>query len=60
MSPLDHSPTFSTTAAQEIAETKFGIKGTATELPSERDQNFRITTAKRWHKYLKGRQRPGR
>jgi len=44
MSPLDHSPTFSVTAAQEIAETKFGIKGTATELPSERDQTFRITT----------------
>lgn len=41
---LNHTPKFSVTAAQEITETRFGIKGTATILPSERDQNFRIIT----------------
>lgn len=37
-----HRPNFSETEAAEIALTLFGLTVTATALPSERDQNFRL------------------
>ena len=42
---LEHSPRFDLRAAQRIARDHFGIDGEATELTSERDQNFRIDSA---------------
>jgi 4-aminobutyrate aminotransferase-like enzyme/Ser/Thr protein kinase RdoA (MazF antagonist) len=37
-------PQFAEEEAQKIAESKFGVKGTIKELPSERDLNFYIRT----------------
>lgn len=39
---LDHAPRFSPDDAARIARDLFGTEGTATALPSERDQNFLI------------------
>ena len=41
-SPLDRSPTFSAEQAEEFVAEHFGVHGTASALPSERDQNFRL------------------
>lgn len=41
---LVHTPAFDLTSAREIAEELFGITATARALPSERDQNFLLTT----------------
>ncbi len=35
-------PRFSAAEAEEIARSRFGVEGDATELPSDRDQNFRV------------------
>ncbi|MHA2042813.1 MAG: phosphotransferase [Candidatus Thorarchaeota archaeon] len=37
-------PQFTVEDAQKIADSKFGVKGTVKELPSERDLNFYIRT----------------
>ncbi|MBI1379065.1 MAG: aminotransferase class III-fold pyridoxal phosphate-dependent enzyme [Frankiales bacterium] len=42
MSLLDHTPTTSSARAAELAADLFGLHGTVTELPSERDRNFRV------------------
>jgi 4-aminobutyrate aminotransferase-like enzyme/Ser/Thr protein kinase RdoA (MazF antagonist) len=41
---LNHVPTFSIAAAVALADKFFGIRATATPLPSERDQNFLLST----------------
>ncbi len=46
MSILKHAPQFNTEEAAQIALMHYGISGVATSLPSERDQNFLITTDK--------------
>ncbi len=46
MTLLDHTPKFSIAESQSIAQEIFGIYGTLTPLPSERDQNFRLRTEK--------------
>lgn len=43
--PLDPTPRFTSTAAEQIALGRYGISGTATPLPSERDQNFSLKAA---------------
>ncbi len=40
---VHHAPGFGPSAAAELAERLFGITGTPEPLPSERDQNYRIT-----------------
>jgi 4-aminobutyrate aminotransferase-like enzyme/Ser/Thr protein kinase RdoA (MazF antagonist) len=40
---LEHTPQFSADQAVSLAEKLYGIRGTATPLPSERDQNFLLT-----------------
>jgi len=40
---LEHAPQFSADQAMSLAEKLYGIRGTATPLPSERDQNFLLT-----------------
>lgn len=45
MTLLDDRPTFSAENATQITVDRFHIHGTAHELPSDRDQNFHITTA---------------
>ncbi len=40
----DRRPRFSLREAQRIAQERFGITAQAAELPSERDQNFRLET----------------
>ena len=42
--PLDCTPAFSCGDAVAIAQSAFGIAGAAQPLPSERDQNFALTT----------------
>lgn len=42
MSLLDHVPTFSSAAAEELADRVYGVSGSARSLPSERDQNFHL------------------
>ena len=42
---LDHCPRFDLEAAERLARDCFGVTGRATELTSERDQNFRIESA---------------
>ena len=42
MALLDHAPTFSAQEASDLASRYFGIRATASPLPSERDQNFRL------------------
>jgi Ser/Thr protein kinase RdoA (MazF antagonist) len=44
MSLLKHAPQFDADEASQIALMHYGISGVATSLPSERDQNFLITT----------------
>ena len=39
---LEHSPRFGLRTAERVARENFGVDGRATELTSERDQNFRI------------------
>jgi 4-aminobutyrate aminotransferase-like enzyme/Ser/Thr protein kinase RdoA (MazF antagonist) len=41
---LEHTPTFTTAAATSLADKLYGIHADATPLPSERDQNFLLTT----------------
>ena len=45
MDVLRHAPLLSTHAAAETVRRFFGVDGTASPLPSERDQNFLIRTA---------------
>lgn len=42
MTRVPGRPSFSTAQAAQLAETLFGVKGMARELPSDRDQNFRL------------------
>lgn len=42
MALLDHTPTTTVADAERLARETFGVAGTATELPSERDRNFRV------------------
>jgi 4-aminobutyrate aminotransferase-like enzyme/Ser/Thr protein kinase RdoA (MazF antagonist) len=44
MSLLNHSPQFDVNDAVYLAQSTFGLPVTADALPSERDQNFRLTT----------------
>lgn len=44
MQLLIHTPAFDLESAQEIAEDHFGLRTTARALPSERDQNFLLTS----------------
>src|SRR6266700_5373614 len=41
---LEHTPRFETKAAALLAKKLYGIRGKATPLPSERDQNFLLTS----------------
>lgn len=43
MQLLDHSPRLDVEAAASLAERIYGVRATATPLPSERDQNFLLT-----------------
>ncbi|MFK7767531.1 MAG: aminotransferase class III-fold pyridoxal phosphate-dependent enzyme [Mariniblastus sp.] len=45
MEDVRNKPAFDSDEAQSIAWEHFGIEGIATELPGERDQNFKITTS---------------
>jgi 4-aminobutyrate aminotransferase-like enzyme/Ser/Thr protein kinase RdoA (MazF antagonist) len=44
MQLLEHAPRFNTQAATSLADKLYGIRATATALPSERDQNFLLVT----------------
>ena len=44
MSLLDHAPSFRPEDALEIARSLYGLHASASPLPSERDQNFLLTT----------------
>ncbi len=44
MSLLDHAPTFNIEDATALAQKLYGIRATASPLPSERDQNFLLRT----------------
>ncbi len=41
---VQHAPRFTAPEAVEVARTLYGLEGTAEALPSERDQNFKLTT----------------
>ena len=45
MSLLDHTPSTTTSDAERISREVYGIEGTATALPSERDRTFRLDAA---------------
>ena len=45
MSLLQHAPSFDPGAAANLAGDLFGVHGVASPLPSERDQNFLLTSA---------------
>lgn len=45
MSLLQHAPRFDRAEAVELCHSLYGIEGTATPLPSERDQNFLIESS---------------
>jgi Ser/Thr protein kinase RdoA (MazF antagonist) len=45
--PLESIPSVTPAAALELAKTEYGLTGTISALPSERDQNFLISGAKR-------------
>lgn len=45
MTILKHSPEFSLQEAVRLAEQLYGLEAVASSLPSERDQNFLLTTA---------------
>ncbi|MFM8393417.1 MAG: phosphotransferase, partial [Acidobacteriota bacterium] len=53
MSILDHTPKFTTDDASKMAWELFGLAGQATPLPSDRDQNFSLTTAQSERAVLK-------
>ena len=40
---LEHAPRFEIEAIELLAEKLYGIRASATPLPSERDQNFLLT-----------------
>jgi Ser/Thr protein kinase RdoA (MazF antagonist) len=40
---LDYTPAFNARSAEAIADKHFGVRGNATPLPSERDQNFLLS-----------------
>jgi 4-aminobutyrate aminotransferase-like enzyme/Ser/Thr protein kinase RdoA (MazF antagonist) len=42
---VQHAPRLSAPEAERLAVERYGIHGAAVELPSERDQNFRVTSA---------------
>ena len=44
MSDLKHAPTFDLSDARQFAYRLFGLEATARPLPSERDQNFLLST----------------
>jgi len=44
MSILEYTPRFTTDDAARMARELFGVDGVASPLPSDRDQNFRLTT----------------
>ena len=44
---VQHAPQFDAASAEALAAREFRVVGRAEALPSERDQNFRITTADR-------------
>ncbi len=44
MSLLKHTPCFNAEDAMQIAQELYGVRATATALPSERDQNFLLQT----------------
>ena len=44
-STVDQAPRFSAATAKRLTAERFGIEATADPLPSERDQNFRMTAA---------------
>ncbi len=41
---LEHAPHYDTSAAVALGEQLYGIRASATQLPSERDQNFLLTS----------------
>ena len=45
MTSLAHAPRLTRHAAEQIARDIYGIDATSATLPSERDQNFRLTAA---------------
>jgi 4-aminobutyrate aminotransferase-like enzyme/Ser/Thr protein kinase RdoA (MazF antagonist) len=45
MSLLEHAPRFDAAGAVELARTLYGLEAVAVPLPSERDQNFHLTTS---------------
>lgn len=45
MTLLAHTPSFSPAAAARLAQDLYQLEATAVPLPSERDQNFKLTTA---------------
>ncbi|HEY6805722.1 MAG TPA: phosphotransferase [Pyrinomonadaceae bacterium] len=53
MSLLDHAPQFTAEHVTTIAREVYGLSIVAQELPSERDQNFLLTTATNEHFVLK-------
>ncbi|MCG6910586.1 MAG: aminotransferase class III-fold pyridoxal phosphate-dependent enzyme [Deltaproteobacteria bacterium] len=44
LSIVQHAPNFSAQDARKLAAERYGIAGACRELPSERDQNFSVTT----------------
>ena len=44
MSSVSTRPRFSSDAARQWLELHYGVRGQLAELPSERDQNFRVET----------------
>ena len=45
MDVLHHAPALTEVEAADLGRRLFGVEGTATPLPSERDQNFMLVTA---------------
>lgn len=52
MSILTHAPQFAPDDAVQFAHTLYNLPTTAVPLPSERDQNFRLTTANDGHQFV--------
>jgi 4-aminobutyrate aminotransferase-like enzyme/Ser/Thr protein kinase RdoA (MazF antagonist) len=50
---VQHAPEFDERDAADLSHRLFGVEGTATRLPSERDANFLISTADAWQFVLK-------
>ena len=53
MSLLEHTPQFAEQDAEAIVRDLYGIESTAVPLPSERDQNFRMSAVNDEHYVLK-------